>query len=97
MFGRRIRQTAEGVADHAHGTLEKTDQLIALVSTLISLVKGLAVAIADDVRDFIKEAGDEVNITATVRLPEDFSLPDILSGKTRELPLELNLRIKVKE
>jgi len=97
MFGRRIRQTAEGVADHAHGTLDKTDKLIGLLGGLITLIKGLVVAVVDDVRDFIKEAGDEVNVTATVRLPEDFSLPDILSGKTRELPLELNLRIKVKE
>lgn len=97
MFGRRIRQTAEGVASHAHGTLEKTDQLIALVGTLIALVKGLAVAITDDVRDFLKEAGDEVNVKVTAKVPEGFTVSDFLTGETRELPIEFNFRIIVKE
>ena len=97
MFGRKIRGAVEGVAAHANETLDKTDQLIVLLSTLITLVKGLAVAVADDVRDFVKEAGDEVNVTATARLPEGFDLRDFLTGKTRELPLELNLKIKVVE
>lgn len=97
MFGRRIRGAVEGVAAQAHGTLDKTDQLIALLSTLITLVKGLAVAVADDVRDFVKEAGDEVNVTATARLPEGFDLRDFVTGKTRELPIELCFKIKVVE
>lgn len=90
MFGRRIRGAVEGVAAQAHGTLDKTDQLIALI-------KGLAVAITDDVREFVAECGDEVNISATLRLEEGFTLADLLSGKTNELPLSLNLKIRVKE
>jgi hypothetical protein len=97
MFGRRIRGAVEGVAAHANSTLDKTDQLIALLSTLITLVKGLAVAVTDDVRELLKEAGDEVNVTATARVPEGFDLRDFLSGKSRELPLEFSFRIVVKE
>jgi hypothetical protein len=90
MFGRRIRGAVEGVAAQAHGTLDKTDQLIALI-------KDLAVAITDDVRDFVREAGDEVNVEATLRLADDFDLKALLSGTVKEIPVSLNLKIRVKE
>jgi len=90
MFGRRIRQTAEGVAAHAHQSLDKSEQLMALLARL-------ATATVDDLRDFIAELGDEVNVEATVRLAEDFTLQDFLVGKTRELPIAINVRIRVKE
>lgn len=90
MFGRRIRQTAEGVAAHAHQSLDKSEQLMGLLGQL-------ATATVDDLREFIAECGDEVNIAATLKLADDFDLQDLLSGKTKEIPLSLNLKIKVKE
>jgi hypothetical protein len=49
------------------------------------------------VRDFVREAGDEVNVEATLRLADDFDLKALLSGTVKEIPVSLNLKIRVKE
>ena len=90
MFGRRIRQIAEGVASHTNQAIDKSEKLMDFLAKL-------AQAMVDDVRDFIKEAGDEVNIEATVKFKEGFNFKDLFSGELTEIPVSLNFKVKVAE
>ena len=76
------------VKNHAHQALGQAQMTMSDMSRL-------AESLAEDVRELLGEVAD--GITIELELEEGTPLRDLLSGKTRKLPISLKITIEEKE